>query len=232
MRRTVTATIFFLWLQAIVSPASHQWQALPIIPDTAIAQVKAIVLPINKPLIQKRGLVVEWRPDHTIDDDEYDRDHATTDPAPADPFLEHDYDPIDADKLANLGATHLVLIAPVIELLPIIPVAAQGGYVDDEPPNEVEIEHIEHGFEHEHEEADALDDSDEGNEDQGADNWPTLTKAMKTKERTTTTRLRSLMCRTMHQRKKARSASVQSPPELHTPKQQRFQGSSNGHPFL
>ena len=156
----------------------HQCQVLPI-PDTAIAQVEALVLTQIQPLIQERGLVVEWRPDHPIDDDEYDRDYDAPIPVHVDPFLAQAYNPIDADELNNLDHTPLAPLAPVIDPLPVFPIATQqGAYVGNEPQNEVaidaveHIEHIEHepgdDFEHKHEGADALDDIDEGNENQGA----------------------------------------------------------------
>ena len=46
----------------------HQWTALPITTDTAIARVEALGFADNQPLIQDRGLVVEWRPDHPINE--------------------------------------------------------------------------------------------------------------------------------------------------------------------
>ena len=51
----------------------HQWHALPMT-DSAIARVEALALQNKQPLIQSSGPVVEWRPDHPIDDDVYDVD--------------------------------------------------------------------------------------------------------------------------------------------------------------
>jgi hypothetical protein len=44
-------------------------------PDTAITRAEALVLQDGLSLIQARGLGVEWRPDHPINDSEYDRDY-------------------------------------------------------------------------------------------------------------------------------------------------------------
>jgi hypothetical protein len=52
--------------------------------DNAISRVEAIAANEGQPLIQERGLVVEWRPDHPVDDDEYDRDYSTPQTALAD----------------------------------------------------------------------------------------------------------------------------------------------------
>ena len=53
----------------------HRWTELPIL-DTAIARVEALALRGKMPLLQRQGLVVEWRNDQVIDDDEYDLDYA------------------------------------------------------------------------------------------------------------------------------------------------------------
>jgi hypothetical protein len=52
----------------------HNWTELPMT-DTAIARVEALAAHEGQPPIQARGLVVEWRADHHIDNDEYDRDY-------------------------------------------------------------------------------------------------------------------------------------------------------------
>ena len=64
----------FLSLASGARLSRHRWTELPI-PDTAIARVEALGLQDGQPLIQTRGLVVEWRPDHHIDDSEYDADY-------------------------------------------------------------------------------------------------------------------------------------------------------------
>jgi hypothetical protein len=40
-----------------------------------LRRVEAIASADGQPLIQERGLVVEWRHDHPIDDHEYDADY-------------------------------------------------------------------------------------------------------------------------------------------------------------
>ena len=78
----------------------HNWTVLPMT-DTAIARVEAIAFHEDQPLLQQRGLVVEWRPDQPIDESEYDIDFRP--PAePADFFDVAAYDPVDADELADL----------------------------------------------------------------------------------------------------------------------------------
>lgn len=84
----------------------HRWTALPMT-DTAIARVEALALHERQPLIQQDGLVVEWRPDHPIDDDEYDRDYSqdpAREDAADDSLAPADYDPLDPDELADLHA--------------------------------------------------------------------------------------------------------------------------------
>ncbi|KAI2491008.1 Reverse transcriptase (RNA-dependent DNA polymerase) [Fragilaria crotonensis] len=83
----------------------HNWTVLPV-PDTAIARVEVLALHEGRPLIQDRGLVIEWRPDHPIDDTEYDRDYAPSTVGPTDVFDAADYDPIEPDELDVLGAPH------------------------------------------------------------------------------------------------------------------------------
>ncbi len=65
---------YFMSLSTGARISRHNWTALPI-PDTAIARVEAIALHEGRPLVQDRGFVIEWRPDHPIDDSEYDRDY-------------------------------------------------------------------------------------------------------------------------------------------------------------
>ena len=95
---------FFLSLATGSRISRHTWTELPI-PDTAIARVEALALHERQPLVQARGFVVEWRPDHPIDPDEYDLDYDASAPrdAPDDVFDPDDYDPIDADELAALA---------------------------------------------------------------------------------------------------------------------------------
>ena len=93
---------YFMSLSTGAKISRHQWQALPIT-DTAIARVEAIALHEGQPLVQDTGLVVEWRPDQPIDDDEYDLDFVPPVDA-VDDFAAHDFEPIDADELADLLA--------------------------------------------------------------------------------------------------------------------------------
>jgi len=67
----------------------HRWAELPI-PDTSIARVEALALHDDQPLLQDRNLVVEWRPDHPIDDSEYDPNFLPPPPVLADPDLPAD----------------------------------------------------------------------------------------------------------------------------------------------
>ena len=93
----------FLSLATGAKISRHQWTELPIT-DTAIARVAALAIEDDQPLIQERGLVVEWRPDHPIDDSEYDRTYNPPTTAPADVFDNHLFDPIDDAEAADLAA--------------------------------------------------------------------------------------------------------------------------------
>lgn len=81
----------------------RSWTELPI-PDTAIARVEALALLEGQPLIQQHGLVVEWRPDFPIDEDEYDRDYHARDLA--DIPMADNLIPIDDTELTDLHALH------------------------------------------------------------------------------------------------------------------------------
>lgn len=50
------------------------WDEIPMT-DLAIARVEALAVRDGNPPIQESGMLVEWRPDHPIDDDEYDDDY-------------------------------------------------------------------------------------------------------------------------------------------------------------
>ena len=82
----------------------HRWTELPI-PDTAIACVHALAIRDGQPLLQDRGFVVEWRPDHPIDDSKYDPDfippaqHPRTDVD----NLSDDFASVTSDELADLA---------------------------------------------------------------------------------------------------------------------------------
>ena len=66
---------FYMSLATGKKLSRHSWTVLPIT-DTAIARVEKIALHQKQPLLQASGLVVEWRPDQLIDDDEYDFEYA------------------------------------------------------------------------------------------------------------------------------------------------------------
>jgi hypothetical protein len=122
---------YFLSLATGARVSRHRWHELPI-PDTAIARVEALAKAEKQPLIQNHGLVVEWRPDHAIDDDEYDRDfEPPADPAP-DPFPPADYDDIDDTELDNLHAGGLFVDVPNI-VPPAYPHAAAPGALEHQP---------------------------------------------------------------------------------------------------
>jgi hypothetical protein len=90
----------------------RQWTLLPI-PDTAIARVEALASFENQPLFQDRGFVVGWRPDHLVDDDEYDRNFVPHDHLPPDDFDPTDFDPIDHAELNDLAADTGLPLPPV-----------------------------------------------------------------------------------------------------------------------
>lgn len=94
---------FFLSLASGFCVTRHRWTVLPMT-DTAIARVEALAQLKDQPVIQETGLVVEWRPDYPVLDDEYDRDYATPVRAPADVPLANDFSSVDDSELANLHA--------------------------------------------------------------------------------------------------------------------------------
>ena len=87
----------------------HHWTELPIpIPDTAIARVEALALHEKQPLLQRSGLVVEWRHDQAIDDAEYDLDY---DP-PTRPDAESDALPFETTTNSRTSTNLLFLMFP------------------------------------------------------------------------------------------------------------------------
>ena len=99
----------------------HRWTELPI-PDTVIARVEALALHEKQPLLQRSGLVVEWRHDQAIDDTpEYDLDYEPPPRPDADPDVLplEDYDAIDDDELADLHQ-------PLLDVPQPFPAVAQG----------------------------------------------------------------------------------------------------------
>ena len=101
---------YFLSLASGHRVSRHRWTSVPI-PDTAIARVEALVYSENQPLIQDRGLVIKWRPNHPIDIDEYDRDFEPGDDPVDDVFPAFDYDVLDPAELADLHAAAVPLDA-------------------------------------------------------------------------------------------------------------------------
>jgi hypothetical protein len=93
---------FFLSLSTGARISRHAWTEVPI-PDTAIARVEAFAIADGQPLLQERGLVVEWRHDQPINDDAYDADFV---PRVVDDEFYHldDYDPVDPAELDDLIA--------------------------------------------------------------------------------------------------------------------------------
>ena len=125
-------TYHFMSLATGALLSRHRWTELPI-PNTAIARVHALALCDGQPLLQDRGLVVEWRPapDHPIDNSEYDLSFiASARPSPTDNNLSHDYNSVTSDELADLAK-------PFYDPLDILP-ATQGAIPDT--ANAVEFE--------------------------------------------------------------------------------------------
>jgi hypothetical protein len=116
---------FFMSLATGARISRHNWTELPIT-DTAIARVEALAFQDEQPLIQARGLVVEWRHDQPIDDYEYDRDFIPPPDGAPDTLLT--FDPLDATELFDLVADDPFFVPP-----PVPPVLAQGANVV--PPN-------------------------------------------------------------------------------------------------
>jgi hypothetical protein len=115
----------------------HNWTELPIA-DTAIGRVEALGVQDEQPLIQERGLVVEWRPDQLIDDDEYDHNFQP----PVRALANEDHviaalDPIDDDELDDLLDDDPLFVAapPVPPVLPqVVPPVVPTPVVPVIPP--------------------------------------------------------------------------------------------------
>jgi hypothetical protein len=137
--------------------------------DTAIARVEALGVEDEQPLIQEQGLVVEWRPNHPIPDDEYDHDYAQPANAQVDFALPDQFVPIDADEAADLLADNDVhQFAP-----PAAPAALDQGAHDDgqhfyNNDGEGNADNVDAAFEiHDDDE---VDSDDEGDDDANANN--------------------------------------------------------------
>ena len=160
---------YFLSLSTGARISRHNWTVLPI-PDTAIARVEALALHEGRPLIQERGFVVEWRPDHPIDDSEYDLDYAAPTNAPDDDVFDAtDYDLFDPDELTDTDPVFLPAVAPLIAgpaaVFPIPP--AQGA----NDANDLHDEAIEEVPDVVHDELDELDYNAYVVEDDEAENF-------------------------------------------------------------
>ena len=98
---------YFMSLATGAVISKHSWTELPIT-ETAIARVEAIALNENQPLVQDSGLVIEWRPNQPIPDNEYDFDYEL----PRNPVVDDppDFDDdIDPDELLDLALGALPL---------------------------------------------------------------------------------------------------------------------------
>jgi hypothetical protein len=158
----------FLSLASGARLSRHRWTELPI-PDTAIARVEALALQDGQPLIQTRGLVVEWRPDHPIDASEYDADYNPTPPDPDSDDFSHAsaYASIDDHELTYLAlpAVDYPLHDPTEPPIP----EAQGAFPDI--PNDA-FDHVSHHDGHisNDDDDDILDVASFTDEDEGAPN--------------------------------------------------------------
>ena len=160
----------FLSLATGARISRHTWTEVPIT-DTAIARVEALALADDQPLIQARGLVVEWRHDHPIDDDTYDLDYAVR-PAADDAFAPDDYDPIDPDELADLLVAVPPFAAP--DPAPAAPFPGADGNDDDHNNDNDAAEHQQHhnndndAADSDHDDTDILFNDDDHNNDNDA----------------------------------------------------------------
>lgn len=179
----------FLLLVTGFRVSRHCLQELPI-PATAIAQVEALAKLEKQLLIQASGLVVEWRPDHPVDDNAYDHDFNGSDDPADDPFDPDEYSVIDADELAHLDDPFAVHAAPVPQVAPPpIPIIADQGapyetvnnnaFEDNEQHTEFDNE--EYPEEEEDQEADT-EEPQEIYEDQGAHTEPQEDQGADTEE--------------------------------------------------
>ena len=135
---------YCLSLATGVRVSRHRWHELPI-PDTAIACVEALAKAEKQPLIQDTGLLVEWRHDHPIDDDEYDRDFEPDAP-PMEP-LPANFDAIDPTELAYLHADGGFAAAPPF-VPPVAPPHAAQGALEDPLLADYIVEVIDEGAHH------------------------------------------------------------------------------------
>jgi hypothetical protein len=105
---------FFMSLATGARISRHNWTEVPIT-ETAIARVEAIAFNDEQPLIQERGLVVEWRHDHPIDDYEYDTDYVLPRIIPGEQDNLRTFDPLEPNELHDLLHDEPVVPVPVPE---------------------------------------------------------------------------------------------------------------------
>jgi Reverse transcriptase (RNA-dependent DNA polymerase) len=165
---------YFMSLATGARISRRQWTALPMT-DTAIARVEALAMHDEQPLIQERGFVIEWRPDHPIDDSEYDRDYVLPRHQPADvPIPDAALDPVDADELgallADAAAHDLLLRDPVDDYVPLDQGANDADMIAAAAANPWIFEHGEHGAEAAIVEMDDGDDDENNNDANENDN--------------------------------------------------------------
>ena len=147
---------YFMSLATGNKISRHNWTELPMT-DTAIARVEALAAHEGQPPIQARGLVVEWRTDHHIDNDEYDRDYEPAAHQPIDDFNPADFDAIDDHEVADLlhDGPHPTVLddAPPVEPNPGDPntidvddvALVYDDYIQNEHNNENQGAHLEQG---------------------------------------------------------------------------------------
>ena len=149
---------FFLSLATGSRLSRHQWTELPMT-DTAIARAEALAQHENQPLIQTSGLVVEWRPDQSIDVSEYDRDYVPpADAAAPHVFEANAYDAIDNEEINDLRADNPY--APLAD-------AADQGAEDDDDESDDDYSHDPNdgGAGHAYHKSDEDEGANDGNDD-------------------------------------------------------------------
>jgi hypothetical protein len=94
------------------------------ITDAAISRVEALALHEDQPLLQNSGLVVEWGPNHLVDDSEYDLDFfpsAAVDDVSLSPSF---FAPVNPSELSDLHSA-------AFSSDPLPPVVDQGAHLPD-----------------------------------------------------------------------------------------------------
>jgi hypothetical protein len=98
---------YFMSLATGARISRHNWTELPITND-AIARVEALAAAEGQPLIQEEGLVMEWRPGHVVDEDDYDHEYVPRNENDVDDDRDDEQlyeldEPIDEAELADLN---------------------------------------------------------------------------------------------------------------------------------